>query len=224
MQTDPVGRHVEIAAGFRAPPTAGMLYPFDVEDGSEGVGQSPEIRSNPQAALPMVFSGVFSDAECDRILRAESELDMRHGLMMGARPSCRRSRIAWLPLNQEFEWIYEKAAEIFEAVNQWYRFRLTGMIDPIQFTAYDLGDAMGWHLDTGSSRAATRKISLSVQLTSGSDYAGGALEFCAVPETDDLRGRGTVVVFPSFLAHRVTEVTAGRRRCLVAWAHGPTFR
>jgi len=38
-----------------------------------------------------------------------------------------------------------------------------------------------------------------------------------------IRKQGTVIVFPSFLKHRVTEVTRGKRYSLVQWLNGPDF-
>ena len=44
-------------------------------------------------------------------------------------------------------------------------------------------------------------------------------------DTEDLPdARGTVVAFPSFLYHRVTPVTSGLRKALVAWIAGPRLR
>ena len=39
-----------------------------------------------------------------------------------------------------------------------------------------------------------------------------------------LRKRGTVIIFPSFLQHRVTEVKRGVRHSLVQWYNGPEFK
>jgi PKHD-type hydroxylase len=39
----------------------------------------------------------------------------------------------------------------------------------------------------------------------------------------EVRQIGTAVIFPSHLYHRVTPVTAGTRRSLVAWFVGPPF-
>jgi PKHD-type hydroxylase len=36
-------------------------------------------------------------------------------------------------------------------------------------------------------------------------------------------GRGEIVIFPSFILHRVTPVTKGKRRVIVGWALGPNF-
>jgi PKHD-type hydroxylase len=38
------------------------------------------------------------------------------------------------------------------------------------------------------------------------------------------RARGTLVAFPSYLLHRVTPITSGTRKSLVAWVSGPVFR
>ena len=43
----------------------------------------------------------------------------------------------------------------------------------------------------------------------------------STPELKEkLRQKGTVIVFPSFLQHRVTEITEGQRHALVGWREG----
>ena len=73
-----------------------------------------------------------------------------------------------------------------------------------------------------------RKLSMVIQLSDPKDYEGGILEIHAnehyPPPPDELKRRGTIVVFPSFLRHRVIPVTKGVRYSLVAWIEGPHFR
>jgi PKHD-type hydroxylase len=38
------------------------------------------------------------------------------------------------------------------------------------------------------------------------------------------RRKGTVIVFPSFMMHRVTEITEGQRNSIVGWISGPPYR
>ena len=38
------------------------------------------------------------------------------------------------------------------------------------------------------------------------------------------RELGTAVLFPSFIQHRVTEITRGTRYSLVGWVNGKPFR
>ena len=38
------------------------------------------------------------------------------------------------------------------------------------------------------------------------------------------REKGTIVVFPSFVQHRVTPITKGVRQSIVGWVSGPPYR
>ena len=83
-----------------------------------------------------------------------------------------------------------------------------------------------------------RKLSMTCQLTDGSEYKGGELEFDfrnydpphAREEDKHLRKateilpKGSIIVFPSFVWHRVKPVTKGTRYSLVLWHLGYPFR
>ena len=77
-----------------------------------------------------------------------------------------------------------------------------------------------WLAGTGQDR----KLSVTVQLSKTEDYEGGDLEFEDVQTSADFRAQGTVLVFPSYLRHRVHPVTSGIRYALVAWFFGPQWR
>ena len=52
---------------------------------------------------------------------------------------------------------------------------------------------------------------------------GGDFEFnkdIGKLDQNKMRQKGTILVFPSFLYHRVTEVTEGERFSLVGWYEG----
>lgn len=103
-------------------------------------------------------------------------------------------------------------------------------VGPIQFTEYrdDQKGKYDWHHDVEwiSDSAFDRKISVVVQLSDGDYYEGGDFQFDEVqnPDPNVLRTKGTVICFPSYLRHRVTEVTKGTRYSLVAWFEGPRWR
>jgi PKHD-type hydroxylase len=78
---------------------------------------------------------------------------------------------------------------------------------------------------------------MTCQLTDGSEYKGGELQFDFRNYNPNLRDesehlitvkeilpKGTVVVFPSFLWHRVKPVTEGTRYSLVMWNLGEAFK
>lgn len=98
----------------------------------------------------------------------------------------------------------------------------------IQYTEYHASENghYDWHIDTfwTSECPFDRKLSLTLQLSDSDEYEGGDFEFMDVPNPSDIRKKGTVLVFPSYLRHRVTPVTKGVRRSLVAWFEGPRWR
>jgi PKHD-type hydroxylase len=59
------------------------------------------------------------------------------------------------------------------------------------------------------------------------DFEGGDFELIQSslnsPEKINL-SRGKIIVFPSFLFHRVTPVLKGIRKSIVIWTLGPKFR
>ena len=107
---------------------------------------------------------------------------------------------------------------------------ITQAIDQIQFTEYDAQykGRYDWHhdIDWGNDKNYDRKLSIVVQLSDGDDYEGCNFEFSEVqsPPAEQFRQQGSVLVFPSYLTHRVTEITKGTRRSLVAWVRGPRWR
>lgn len=90
--------------------------------------------------------------------------------------------------------------------------------EPAQLGVYEKADEYDWHLDLGPGSAALRKLSVSVLLSDPDDYEGGDLEIRGTQKID--RTQGTLVVFPSYILHRVTPVISGCRRSLVVWAIG----
>jgi PKHD-type hydroxylase len=83
-------------------------------------------------------------------------------------------------------------------------------------------------MDVGYGEVNRRKLSLTVQLSDPSEYEGGDFhiwyggdegQFITMPKE-----KGTVLIFPSFLMHRVTPVTKGTRKALVFWTGGEPYK
>ena len=67
----------------------------------------------------------------------------------------------------------------------------------------------------------------TVQLSNGDDYEGGDFQLrdgTGEGLDNSIYNRGSILVFPSFLLHRVTPVTSGTRKTLVAWFEGKRFK
>lgn len=83
----------------------------------------------------------------------------------------------------------------------------------------------GWHNDSGDSAINDSKLTALVNL-SDEEYEGGDLQLFLNEEKtiDGFRIPGSVVIFPSFVQHRVTPVTKGTRTTLAQFVLGPKFR
>lgn len=175
------------------------------------------------------FETGFSSEEVNLIVKNAKNYESQKATIIGEdkENTIRKSNIKWLPVNDEWNWVYDRVSnQIMEANKALWQFNLHTIIDNIQYTEYEgNGGHYDWHLDIGPRSINHRKVSVVVQLSDPDDYVGGNLELhpgsnsFAVP-----RGKGTVVVFPSFLLHRVTPLTSGLRRSLVLWAGGEPYK
>jgi PKHD-type hydroxylase len=115
--------------------------------------------------------------------------------------------------------------------NEFFRFDLTGF-DYVQYTEYrDSSDLYNFHVDcwmgqnTPHEHSFPRKLSCSLVLSDRSEFRGGEFEvmYSSTPqEIEQVKGR--LIVFPSYMLHRVKAVTAGTRKSMVFWIVGPKFR
>lgn len=142
------------------------------------------------------------------------------------RPDLRKSRVAFMkPEAARSSPVAASAtgdllSVMAHANKKAFQFDITAQ-EPMQLAEYHVGEHYDWHLDLGPGPAGLRKLSASIQLTPPAEYDGGELEMWGAPEKVD-RVQGTLVIFPSYLLHRVTPVTRGVRRSLVVWATGTT--
>jgi PKHD-type hydroxylase len=144
-----------------------------------------------------------------------------------ANSDIRRSTISWVNSSRIGSMVWDYAVQ---ANRRAFGFDISCVGD-IQYTKYS-SDNIGkynWHHDTfwADPTPYQRKLSMVIQLSDPSEYEGGEFEYdpqYILPDKDDLKKKGTVFVFPSYIPHRVTEVTKGERKSLVSWIEGPRFR
>ena len=113
----------------------------------------------------------------------------------------------------------------------------------VQFTEYRKNNHYTWHQDSCVEPyqdvtnpfkfGKIRKLSMTCSLTDPSKYKGGELEFWLPNPTmnagvqvitcKEILPQGSIVVFPSFMWHRVKPVTKGVRHSLVMWNLGKPY-
>jgi PKHD-type hydroxylase len=141
----------------------------------------------------------------------------------------RRSHVTFIENEPEVGWIRDILGNFIKDVNnKYFKYDLTGLEEPIQLSNYkhDFDGGYEWHMDCDpSGNLPVRKLSLTLQLTDPSEYIGGDLELMlGDPPLKMERKRGRIIVFPSWVRHRVTPVTSGERQSLVQWVTGPLFK
>ena len=152
----------------------------------------------------------------------------------------RDSNIVWL----NDRWIYKEIQPYIHQAN-----RLAGwnfdwdFSESCQFTKYKLNQFYDWHCDSWEAPYANpdnkdthgkiRKLSVTCSLSAPEDYEGGELEFDfrntdpdkqSIRKCAEIKPRGSIVVFPSFVWHRVKPVTKGTRYSLVIWNLGYPYK
>jgi PKHD-type hydroxylase len=144
----------------------------------------------------------------------------------------RKSSLVWL---NDF-WIYKEIIPYVKIANKnaGWNFHFNSS-ESCQFTKYSEGEYYGWHYDMfAKNNQRVRKLSVTCSLSDPDDYEGGDLEFSLYnPERSkrnnlikctQIRPKGSIVVFPSYIWHRVNPVIKGTRYSLVIWNQGDPFR
>ena len=198
------------------------------------------------------FDSVIPERLCDEIVRYGNEQNKNIALT-GSKSKDkitkeelkniqkkRKSDVVWM----SDRWIYKEIQPYIHQANQNANWNFDwDWSEACQFTEYKKGQFYDWHCDSDvepysqdhlnkEGRGKIRKLSMTLSLTDPKEYKGGDLEFDfrntdkgSQPKTcEEIRKKGSLVVFPSFVWHRVTPVTKGIRHSLVCWNLGYPFK
>ena len=156
----------------------------------------------------------------------------------------RKSDIVWM----NDRWIYKEIHPYIHEANEKAGWNFEwDFSESCQFTKYGVGQYYGWHTDSWTkvynkkddpnTYGKIRKLSVTISLNDPDEYDGGNLEFDFRNDIDfdrnrkhkakactEIRPRGSIIVFPSFVWHRVAPVTRGTRYSLVIWNLGQPFK
>lgn len=179
------------------------------------------------------FTNVFTRDEiniikkyCEQIEPADAQIGADYDEYTVAE-SVRSSVVRWIPINEDTKFIYDRLYDIVNIANdEMWGFDLTGFYEAAQYTEYYGTDEghYDWHLDIGQE-VDYRKISVTIQLSEPEEYEGGELQMLLGPNISNAgKEMGLATVFPSYMLHRVSNVTSGVRKSLVIWVTGPSFR
>ena len=199
------------------------------------------------------FRKAVPDHICDEIVRYGLQLKEQMGVTGGYEDLStlkdkriqdlkkkRDSNIVWL----SEKWIYKELHPFMQSANASAGWNFEwSMSEDCQFTKYNKGQYYNWHTDSWQEpydrpntnrHKKIRKLSVTLSLSDEKDYKGGELEFDFrnldpdkkrhTMRCKEIRLKGSMVVFPSFVWHRVKPVTEGTRYSLVIWSLGEPFK
>jgi len=165
--------------------------------------------------------------------------ERKTGLKADYEPDSKRrvSDIAWC--NEQ--WMYDIVWQYIHQANYeaGWRYDIQGC-QSCQITRYKKGGFYGFHTDGRGDHLSTldrpnnpiqhgrvRKLSMSIILND--NFEGGEFEFvssnkgkCTI--TPIKATAGSIIIFPSYMEHRVAPVTKGIRYSVVCWFLGPPFK
>lgn len=204
---------------------------------SNYLGISNNTRSRSLITQPFCYwKDVFNDAELAEIQHLMANESLTDSMISGnvgvIDKGIRRSKVSFDQCNDKNQWIFDRLNGIIENLNaRFFNFDINGY-DTIQYSEYHASEngKYDWHVDMyvgeiPPTDIETRKLSLVLWLND--DYEGGDFELICTSLDSPVtipKEKGKLIIFPSFLFHRVTPVTKGVRKSLVAWIYGPKFK
>ena len=182
------------------------------------------------------FKQYFSADICDYILKTglilpskQAELGVDGNIF---NDQYRRSKIRFLQkTDSNFSFLFDEMWKLaIQANDQWFNFNIS-KLDYIQLAEYNSIDKGEYkrHHDVfwmNGDPKYHRKLTAIVQLSDPETYTGGDFELIALnsyPDKHEIRSRGTVFFFPSFLEHQANQVLSGTRYSLACWFDGPKW-
>ena len=223
--------------------------PADYRTG-QSVEELNEPKQCPYLDRVATLPNVFTPDECAQIINtALNDWDERESMIQRDEDGkieqnfkedlSYRNTTLFIPKGPD-EWLFPKILGAIQTFNQsesGYNFNVKGLAEPPNVMRYRAPDLdpnnkpgkYDWHMDVGPGPVPSmRKISYSILLNPG-EYEGGELCFHIGRNTDPYPGQteesaiGNIVMFPSYMVHRVLPMTKGTRYAVVGWAHGSSF-
>lgn len=189
----------------------------------------------------MFYEGAVSPEVCNSIIKQFDENNFNPGVVGFGEQNRIDTKIRdvetqWAPKNSLVDCILTRFIMQANQEALW-NFDITEP-EQIQISRYEENQFYKQHMDcyikganivsTGNGSGiivpilSQRKISASLLLNNESEYEGGDL--IVLDETVPTKKQGTIIVFPSFMAHQVTPVTKGVRYSAVCWMEGPKWK
>lgn len=183
----------------------------------------------------IIWENGFTQEEIDKIVALGELREFSKGVVGGQNInepvsdlSIRDTDLTWIVPEPESDWLIQRIQTIVSQVNHdKFQFDLDHL-EMLQYGKYKINGHYTWHMDSGPNIPRHRKLSIVLALSNTDDYEGGEFMINTTGNQDNCTTfkirRGDMLLFPSFMPHKVAPVTKGERMTLVTWAVGPKFK
>lgn len=120
-------------------------------------------------------------------------------------------------------WVQDIFKKLATQANEVWEYHLTGS-ERIQLAEYEVDQHYTWHTDTFTLSGAPVDRKITVVMLLNDAFEGGQFQVRLYNEYTAPMKKGSIIVFPSILEHRVLPVTSGVRYSATMWFNGPRFR
>ena len=190
------------------------------------------------------FEKVIPENLCDDIIKYSNSKVLEKGLVgdqedVSDNTNIRKSDVCFL----DDQWIYDEILPYVNTANKnsGWNFDIN-WTESMQFTKYEPGQFYTWHSDDlpkpyndkahSNYKGKIRKISATISLSNSDEYVGGDFEFDLrnnkegrnILNVDEIKTKGSILIFPSFVTHQITPIRKGTRYSLVMWNLGPPWK
>jgi PKHD-type hydroxylase len=198
------------------------------------------MEKNDKFEFLIYRKNFLSNEECDKIIKSLDTEDLTEGELVGDYEGGTINKNVRKTLNKDIIFdrinkpfddkaLFNKIESALKIANiQYFNYDVEGL-DKLRFLKYGIGGRYEWHTDYGRHECSMRKLTGIIQLSDSDEYEGGDFEF-GLTDTEGSgllkgnRDKGCLLVFPSFLSHRVAPLTKGKRYSIITWLEGDTFR
>jgi len=177
-----------------------------------------------------VYKNAFTKEWCDQVIETAYEKAEEIEGQAEQGYTGRYSDVRWLVE----KWVFDDVVPQINHANQDSMWNIDyKYLEPLQFTEYKQGQYYDWHIDSYPhlKNGEQRKLSFSIILSDPEEYEGGMFTIVGgLPNVEkewEMQvplEKGDLIVFPSFVPHKVSVINNGLRRSLVGWCMGPAWR
>ena len=176
-----------------------------------------------------IKESIVPSSFCDSIIGEGESQNITESNIKDGNKNNRSSKVSWLG-NKKLQTSLNNLVQLANDESGW-NFSLKEF-EPLQYSIYNVGDHYDWHIDSHRKpydNGLIRKLSFTLCLNN--DYEGGDFRISLPhPNTDKVMvdsfklKKGTMIVFPSHIWHKVDKVTKGTRKSLVGWVVGTQWQ